>query len=153
MPSTDFRVAANIHTEDVRLKNYENQMKNRHEESVRDLRESHESEITRMLSHYANQKHQMDSDYEVKISEEAERLENVLNNHKIQHEERIQAEKNSEEIELQNLKTAHQKRVEEYKQNNELVVDRMRRQLQATSEHLHAQARKTEKKEKGGIKA
>lgn len=150
MPGTDFRAAAQLHTEEVRMRNYENQLKNRHEENVRDLRDRHEDDVGRMLGHYAEQKEGLVAAYEVKISEEAERLEDQLSQMRIKHDERVQAEKQNQDVELQNIKTAHQKRVEEYKKNNEIVVDKMRRQLQAQSDHLHAQARKTEKKEKGG---
>jgi hypothetical protein len=90
--------------------------------------------------------------YTIEISKEAEVLEQRLHQVRTNGEVQVEAEKMANEKELAQTKNAHQKQLDQYKKNSEAQIIETRKQLQATTDSLHAQAKKSLKREREGSK-
>ena len=143
--STDIKSTS---TDEIRMKNYRAQVQNRNEMDMRELQEQHASEIQRSSENHNLQSENLRSAFDVQISEEGERLQDKLDQIRMQNEERVKLEQKAGEEELTHTKTANQKKIEEYKKNSAAQLDALRKQFQATAENLHEQAKRTTKRDK-----
>lgn len=134
--------------DDLRMQNYRNNMERKLESEVSELQSRHDQDIERLLENHAFQMEQLRNAYNVEISKEAEVLEERLHQVRTHGDVQVRAEKMAHEKELSQQKNAHQKQLDQYKKNSEAQIVEMRKQLQATTENLHAQAKKSLKKEK-----
>ena len=135
-------------SDELRLKNYRAVLERKNEIEVQDLNARHTDEMERISENQALQLESLRNAYDVKISSEAEILEDRLHQIRMTNEERIASEKRAGQDELNHIKSSHQARVEEYRKNSEAQIDELHRQLQNTSEVLHEQAKKTAKRER-----
>ena len=138
----------NAYSDELRMQNYRSQLEKRNDMALEDLRVRY-SEDTRTLSEdHVDRMTQLKKAYDLKISEEAEYLEDQLNSIRASARTRSEEEKRAGEEEINRLKSAHTARVEEYRRNSEEQLDKMRKEAKLQTEHLHEQTRKTAKKEK-----
>ena len=86
--------------------------------------------------------------YDVKISQEAEALQDKLEEIRKKSDERVENEKHTGEAELDKLKVANQQRSDEYRKNADLQIDSLRKELQNVEQNIRDQSRKQAKKEK-----
>jgi hypothetical protein len=145
--SSDFK-ASQLNTDEIRLRQYRTQMENRHEYAVKEMRDRQDHEIGKMFETFQDQKQSLENAYSVQISKEAENLEEKLQNVRVEQEARISTEKQAYERELQNMKLSQQKQIEDYRKQGEVQLEKLKRELQATSDQIHIQAKKTARREK-----
>jgi hypothetical protein len=134
----------NSTTEELRLRNSLAQMQQRYDFEVRDKERTHADDVQRLVDNETKQLDDLRKDYEVKISQEAESLEQKLHEIRLNHDEQIATEQRAGEKELEKVKLSNQKKIEEYKKNGDAQIEALRKQLQASAETLHAQAKKRE---------
>lgn len=134
---------ATLASDEFKLRSYRDQLEVRHEQALKDQEMKHAEEITELLTFQKNQKDQLEKDFDVQISSEAEQLQNQLYTIRNRNQASLEEEQQKGEIELNKAKTINQQRVEEYRKNSEAQLDALRKQLQASTEELHEKARRT----------
>lgn len=144
---------ANSTTDELRIRQHRAQIQKREEMELRDKEARHQDAVQRLTDNQLDQLEKLKNAYEVRISEEAESLEQRLHEIRMSNEERIQAEKQAAEQELTKAKSANKKKIEEYQKNAEAQLDSLRKQYQASGDNLRKQARKTLKTEGEGPSA
>ena len=111
-------------TEDLRMRNYRQQLQQHNDSEIRDLEQKHNEDIARLQDNFTNQVQNLRHAYEIEISEEAENLEEKLQKVRGENEEKkISTEKKAGEDEVVKNRTANQQRIDEYKKNSELQLD------------------------------
>lgn len=137
-------------SEEIRLRNYRNQLEQRHEIAVRDILAHNADEIQKLTDNHTEQLNNLRHAYEVQISEEAEALEEKVHEIRLGNQGRVEMEKKTGDQEVEKMKSANKTKIEEYKKNADLQMETLHKQLQASSDALHEQSKKTAKREKGG---
>lgn len=138
-----------IAADEIRLKAYRTQLKHRHDNEVQETHEKHEDEMMRLAENFGHQRQMLQSAYDVAISREAEQLDANLEKIRTSSTEKVTTEKRAHEEELTKLKKANQERLEEYKKQSDIKLQRLQHESQMASEQIHAQMKKTAKREKG----
>src|SRR4051812_1352519 len=89
--------------DEVRLKNYRSQIEQKNDIELRDLEARHAEDLQKVLETSNREAERLRRDYDVKISQEAEMLEEKLHQIRIKNEIQINAEKESGENEVSKL--------------------------------------------------
>jgi hypothetical protein len=147
MPS-DIKTSA-VAADEIRLRAYRTQLKNRHEAEVQEQHEKHEDEMMRLSENFNHQRSMLQGAYDVSISREAEQMEDKLSQIRDGYAAKLENEKKAYEKELAKLKGANEARLEEYRKEAEVKLQRLHHEHQMASEALHTQMKKTAKREKG----
>lgn len=129
------------------MRNYRSQLQEKAKAEVRELEARHHEEVMSLVENHVTQVEAMRHAYDVQISEEATRLEEQLQDVRVNADLRVGAEKRNADKELTKLQRAHQQRIEEYKKNSDEQLQKLRKELQASTKALHEQARKSGKKD------
>lgn len=132
--------------DELRLRNYRTQLQRQHDLEVRELERKNADELQRLTEHSTTQLETLRQAYDVRISEEAESLEERLHQVRLNARERIAVEKEQAEEELRKTRTSHQQRLAEYKKNAEAQIDALRKQHQASAEAIHERSVKSAKR-------
>src|SRR5437773_1724517 len=86
-------------TEELRLRNYKDQLQQKNELELREMQARHDEELQRRIENHTAQTDELRRDYDVQISDEAEQLEERLHQTRMSNEERISTEKKSADAE------------------------------------------------------
>lgn len=146
--SSDLSAIRDSTANEMRMKNYREQLQRRFDSDIHEMEASHQDDVVRILDHNIQQLDTLRNAYEVRISEEAEALEEKLHQVHSKAEARVDAEKRAGDEELARVKLTSQKRIEEYKKRSDEQVETLQKQLQASTSQLHEQAKKSARKEK-----
>ena len=134
--------------DEIRLRNYRTQLERRNEMELADIDARHQDDVRKVMASQSLQMQELQGAYDVKISQEAEILEQRLHEIRQNNKERVETEQQAADDQLTKLKQAHEKQVIEYKKNTEEEMEQLRRQLQASTEALHNQAKKMSKRDR-----
>lgn len=129
-------------TEELRMRNYRNQLKNHHNSEVREIEAQHEQTLQRTIENQSLQAEQVKSAYEVQISQEAEQLEERLHALRLKNEERLENEKRAQEAEFNKVRESYQARIEDYRNNAEAQIQALHKQHQESIAKLEERVRK-----------
>lgn len=143
MPGPEIKAST---TDQLRLQNYRTQIQNKNQADLRAMEDRHSDEIERKLEAQARQKETLQEAYNVEISREAESLEERLQQIRLTNERLVAEEKRSGEMELDKLRKSNQQRIQEYKKNSEAQMEALRKELQASTDYVRNQARKSAKR-------
>lgn len=135
-------------TEELRMKNYKTQLEKKNEIDLRDLQSRHADDVIRLSSTQTQQLEDLQNAYDIKISAEAEVLEEKLNQIRVSNEERVNQEKRLADQEIQKVKNNHQSELNHLKKKSEIQITDLHKQYQKTSAILHEQSKQTSKRER-----
>ncbi len=135
-------------TDELRYRNYLAQLHQRGDMEVRELQSAHGEEVQHLLETEKAQMDDLHRDFDVRISQEAEKLDEHLQNIRMQNEERVGEQKRAADQELNQVRATSQQRIDEYKKNADAQLDSLRKQYLAASEAMHERYRKSAHKEK-----
>lgn len=133
--------------EELRLRNYRQQLQNRHELELRDMRDRQGDEVLRLHDNFNHQTETLREAYDVQISEEAEQLEDRLQQLRTSHAERVSSEKKAGDEEVSQLRAGNRQQVDETRKNGEAQIAALRKQYQDAADVLHKKARKSAKRD------
>jgi hypothetical protein len=137
-----------VSSDELRMRNYRAQLQAQDDLEVRELQNRHNDEIQRLTEQNKAQTDQMRHDYEVRISQEGEALDERLQKVRLENDQQVAAENQKGQEELNQARTSNQQRVDEYKKNSDAKIEQMRKQYQLAAENLHDKAKKNERRER-----
>ena len=130
------------------MRNYRNQLEHQNEIELKDIENRYASELQKLHQTKILELDQLTKAYDVKISEEAEIMEDRLSTVHAESDKRITTEKQIGEDELKKVKLSNRQRVEDYKKYGELQLESLKKQIQADQAAMHDRAVKAAKKER-----
>ena len=137
--------------DEIRMRNYRQQLERQNEIDIKDIDAKHVEQMQHLAEDHQIKSQSLKNGFDVRISEEAEALDDELQRVRRSNEERIITEKQAGDDELGRIRTANTDRLNEFKKNSEFQLEKLRRDLQMSAEAMKKQARPGGKKGKEGI--
>ncbi len=139
--------SSSLATEETRLKNYRSRLQYENEVELRNIESQHAQDLARLSTQFGDQMQGLRGAYEVKISQEAEQMDQKLRQFQAAKDQKLSEEKRLADVELSKLKAAHQDQIREFKKVSQNEYETLHKKLQASTHALHELARKSEKLE------
>ncbi|MFZ9596138.1 MAG: hypothetical protein ACO3A2_08685 [Bdellovibrionia bacterium] len=129
--------------EEFRLKAYRNRIQADHESELRNMEAQHAQTVEKTTDRQRQQLDQLKEAYDVKISKEAEDLENQLHRIQLEKSEKLEQEKLKADAEINRFRTAHQDQVRQIQKNSQNELETLQKKLGEATQALHQQVKKT----------
>jgi len=123
----------------IRYQSYLSQMERQQDAEVRDAQEDHKEKLTNLVSGNTTQENQIQKDYHVKISDEAETMEHKLALTRERNNILISQERDRGEKEADRIRTQYQQKIESEKKTGDEQLSRLQNYYKKSAEELHRQ--------------
>ena len=125
--------------DELRYKSYLGQIERDQEATIREKQDEHREHLTQLVTTQAEQSTALKKDYDVRISAEAEALENRLGSVRERNQAMVAQEKENGEMEAAKIHQHFVKRIEDEKQLGDEQIQKLQSYYKKSSEELHKQ--------------
>ena len=138
---------AGNNTDAIRYQNYLSQMERQQDAELRDVEEDHKEKLTHLVDGHGTQENQIQKDYHIQISDEAETMEKKLALTRERNNILISQERDRGEKESDRIRTQYQQKIESEKKVGDEQLARMQDYYKKSAEELHRQYTKEQARE------
>ena len=131
----------------IRYQSYLSQLERQQDAELRDQTDQHKEKLTRIVGSNDTQESQIQKDYSVKISDEAETLEHKLSLTRERNNILISQERDKGEKEADRIRSQYQQKIETEKKVGDEQLSRMQDYYKKSAEELHRQYTKEQVRE------
>ena len=128
--------------DEIRYKNYLQQMERDQDATVKDREDQHRERLTNLISGHEDQTKSLKKDYDVKISEEAEALDQKLALIRERNQSLVSQEKQSGDLEAGKVHQQYEQKVDSEKKVGDEQIAKLQSYYKKASEELHKQYEK-----------
>ena len=131
----------------TRYQSYLNQLEREQDAEVHEKEDDHKEKLTRLVDTNTSQEAQIHKDYNVKISDEAETMQNKLNLTRERNDIIIAQERERGEKESDRIRSQYQQKIEMERKTGDEQLSRMQEYYKKSAEEIHRQYAKAEARE------
>jgi hypothetical protein len=133
-------------TDQIRLKNYRDSLKIKHERELQDMDQEHRERLANSIERNENQSKDIEHAYDVMISNEAKLLEEKLETVRHDNERRLEDEIDLGKNEIEKVRLRSQARIEQIEKETEERVAKAQEELRTKIKSLTEQEQAEERK-------
>jgi hypothetical protein len=133
-------------TDEIRYRSYLTQMERQQDAEIKEKDENHKDQVARIVSGHDNQQKNLRTDYNVKISEEADAMEKKLETIRQRNLAITTQEKESGEAEAEKIHHQYAAKIEQEKKTGDEQIAKLQSHYKKSSEDLAKQHQRAREK-------
>lgn len=129
-------------SDELKMAQYRAQLERDNEAAIRDIKSKSAEEIQRTIDEKELMLGSMRNAYDLRISREAEVLEEELRKMRETQMERIETERKNAELEVEKIRMNNEQKIAHYKKNSESQIEEVRKEVERSTANLNDKYKK-----------